>query len=302
MADRSNFDSQQLGWWKSESCGWVSWADRLWYRQKIHKQIKRSIDKILPSDWQQNLKCIRKCIPHPEDHISEDFEAIKRFVVTSYIPKSSKIIDFAEAGWDVFSKMQEVSQKKSKNGNLKDINIGKLSPHRRDSSTPLAFSNTSTCLAWRNEGSHQTYRSTRVWLETFRLRVYRDCNGRQHSYLATTDCVWGWKLSSCATQSCKNAARMILLARICVAAATNFVKMLIRRKFWKMIPVIKKTISTTKKERTTNSYLHIYVNCLLTVLVCFLFVYIFRSTLKFEWPSFQKKKKKNLVSFDVRSL
>ena len=41
-----------------------------------------------------------------------------------------------------------------------------------------------------------------------------------------------------------------------------------------MIPVTEKAMSMTKKERTTNSYLHIYVNLLLAVLVCFLFVYM----------------------------
>ena len=34
-----------------------------------------------------------------------------------------------------------------------------------------------------------------------------------------------------------------------------------------MIPVTEKMISTTKKDRMTNSCIHIYVNCLLAILV-----------------------------------
>ena len=41
---------------------------------------------------------------------------------------SSKITYYAEAGWYVFSKMQKASQKKSKNGKPKDVNMGKLPP------------------------------------------------------------------------------------------------------------------------------------------------------------------------------
>ena len=57
--------------------------------------------------------------------------------------------------------------------------------------------------------------------------LYRDCYKRRHSSRATTGCV----SSNCATRSYKNAARMVSLARICVVAATNFVKILIRMKF-----------------------------------------------------------------------
>ena len=55
---RSNFESQWLRQWKSESFGWVSCADRLWSRREIYRQIKRSMDKTLPSGWQQSIKCI----------------------------------------------------------------------------------------------------------------------------------------------------------------------------------------------------------------------------------------------------
>ena len=41
-------------------------------------------------------------------------------------------------------------------------------------STLLAFNSASTYMAWGNDGPHQPCRSTRVWLETFRLRVH--CN------------------------------------------------------------------------------------------------------------------------------
>ena len=61
-----------------------------------------------------------------QKHFSEDFEAIKRFAVTSYVSKSSKITDFAEAGWYVFSKTQKASQKKSRNGKPKDVNMRQL--------------------------------------------------------------------------------------------------------------------------------------------------------------------------------
>ena len=63
-----------------------------------------------------------------KEHFSEDFEAIKWFVVTSYVHKSSKITDLEEAGWYVFSKMQKASQKKGKNEKPKDVNMYKLTP------------------------------------------------------------------------------------------------------------------------------------------------------------------------------
>ena len=50
------------------------------------------------------------------------------------------------------------------------------------------------------------------------------------------------------------------------------------KKILEHVPATEKIISMIKKERTTNSYLHIYVNCLLAVSVCFLFVYILRRT------------------------
>ena len=45
-----------------------------------------------------------------------------------------------------------------------------------------------------------------------------------------------------------------------------------------MVPVMEKIKSTTKKERTTNSYLDIYVNYLLVVLV-----YVFCFFTFYEW-------------------
>ena len=78
--------------------------------------------------------------------------------------------------------------------------------------------------------------------------------------------VCGCKSSICGTRSCKNATRMVSFARICVVVATNIVKILIRRKFQKMIPVMEKMKPTTK-ERTTHTYRHIYGNYLLLVLV-----------------------------------
>ena len=41
----------------------------------------------------------------------------------SYVSKSSKITDFAVALWYVFSEMQKASQKKSRNGKPKDVNM-----------------------------------------------------------------------------------------------------------------------------------------------------------------------------------
>ena len=54
----------------------------------------------------------------------------------------------------------------------------------------LVFSNGRTYLVWSNYGPHQPCRSTRVWLETFRWSLYRDCNRRQHSSWAATYCAW----------------------------------------------------------------------------------------------------------------
>ena len=77
---------------------------------------------------QADSKILNAFCRYPQEHFSEGFEVIKGFVVTSYVFKSSKITDFAEAGWYVFSKIQKASQRKSKNGKPKDINIGKLTP------------------------------------------------------------------------------------------------------------------------------------------------------------------------------
>ena len=116
----------------------VSCADRLWYHGEIQGEIKRSMDKI-PPGWLQNLNAFCR---YPQEYFSEDFEAIKRLAVTSYVLKSSKITDFAEAGWYVFSYIQKGWQKKSKNVKPKDVNMGKL----------LAFNSVNTYLAWGSKG------------------------------------------------------------------------------------------------------------------------------------------------------
>ena len=105
-------------------------------------------------------------------------EAIKRFVVTSYIPKSSKITDFAQAGWYVFSKMQKVLQKKSKNEKPKDINMGKLPTTK------------GVLLKHYLRSAVQA----RILHEAMKPRIndvdlYRDCYKRRHSSRATTGCV-----------------------------------------------------------------------------------------------------------------
>ena len=105
-------------------------------------------------------------------------EAIKRFVVTSYILKSSKITDFAQAGWYVFSKMQKVLQKKSKNEKPKDVNMGKLPPTK---GVLLKHYLRSVVQA-------------RILHEAMKPRIndvdlYRDCYKRRHSSRATTGCV-----------------------------------------------------------------------------------------------------------------
>ena len=69
-----------------------------------------------------------------------------------------------------------------------------------------------------------------------------------------------------------NAALIVSFAQICVVVTMNFATMLILRKFWKMIPVM---ISTMKKERTTNSFLQIHMNCLLAVLVYVFYLFTF---------------------------
>ena len=77
---------------------------------------------------QADSKILNAFCRYPQEHFSDNFEAMKRFVVTSYVPKSSKITDFAEAGWYVFLKMEKASQKKKKSGKPKDVNMGKLPP------------------------------------------------------------------------------------------------------------------------------------------------------------------------------
>ena len=52
-------------------------------------------------------------------YFSEDFEAIKRSAVTSYVPKSSKITDLAKAWWYVFSKCRRPPKRKVKMENRK---------------------------------------------------------------------------------------------------------------------------------------------------------------------------------------
>ena len=121
--------------------------------------------------------------------------------------------------------MQKVSQKKSKNGKPKDINIGKL---------PLT------------EGvflQHylRSVVQARILLEATKARINHvnpQEYGSDEGFIAIATegdivpelllTVFGCKLSKCAMRSCKNAAS---LARICVIAAMNFVKILIQRKF-----------------------------------------------------------------------
>ena len=133
---------------KKKSFGWLSYTDRLNRVEKFTSKSKEAWKKTLPSGWQQNLKCILQVL---KELFSENFEAIKRFVVTSHVPKSCKITDLAEGRWFVFSKMQKVSRKKSKNGKPKDIKMGKLLP------TEGAFLQ-----------HYASCKYTRAWLETFK--------------------------------------------------------------------------------------------------------------------------------------
>ena len=137
---RSYIDSQWLGWWKIKSFCWASFTDRLWYRREIHKQIKINME------WTKHFleadsKILNVVCRYPQEHFHKDFEAIKGFVVVSYVSKSSKTTDLAETSWYVFSKMKKASQKKSKKWKTEKRQHGQSSSNRRDiSSTLLAFS------------------------------------------------------------------------------------------------------------------------------------------------------------------
>ena len=86
--------------------------------------------------------------------------------------------------------MQKSHKRKVKMENRKTSHSQANSHKRGTSSALLAFSSACTNLTWGSKDPHQPCRSTRVWLETFMWRIYRDCNRRRHSSRATTDCVW----------------------------------------------------------------------------------------------------------------
>ena len=46
---------------------------------------------------QADSKILNAFCKYPQTHFSDDFQAINRFAVKSYVPKSSKITDLAEA-------------------------------------------------------------------------------------------------------------------------------------------------------------------------------------------------------------
>ena len=141
--------------------------------------------KTLPLGWQQNLNGICR---YPQEHIRDYFEAIKIFGVTSYVPKSSKITDLAEARWFVFSKVQKFSQKKSTHGKPKVVNMDKLLP--TDGAFLLHYL--------------RSVVQTRTWYEATKARI-NHVNPREYGWKpldegftaiaveddrATTDCVW----------------------------------------------------------------------------------------------------------------
>ena len=101
---------------KKKSFGWLSYTDRLNRVEKFTSKSKEAWKKTLPSGWQQNLKCILQVL---KELFSENFEAIKRFVVTSHVPKSCKITDLAEGRWLVFQKCRRFRERKVKMENRK---------------------------------------------------------------------------------------------------------------------------------------------------------------------------------------
>ena len=76
-----------------------------------------------------------------QKHFSEDFEAIKRFAVTSYVSKSSKITDFAEAGGTYFQKRRRPRKRKVEMENRKTSTCASYLPQKG------YFFNT-TCVQW----------------------------------------------------------------------------------------------------------------------------------------------------------
>ena len=68
---------------------------------------------------QADSKILNSFCRYSQEHFGENFEAIKRFVVRSYVPRSSKITDFAEAWWWLNFKNAEGLAKKVKIENRK---------------------------------------------------------------------------------------------------------------------------------------------------------------------------------------
>ena len=148
--------------------------------------------------------------------------------MTSYVPKSSKITDLAEARWFEFAKVQKVSQKKSTHGKPKDVNMEKLLP--TDGAFLLHYLRSAV--------------QTRTWYETTKARI-NHVNPQGYSWkpldegftaISMEDDIFSeLLLIVCGCQSCNcecaTAAQISSLSRICVVSASNFVKILIRRKF-----------------------------------------------------------------------
>ena len=167
---------------------------------------------------------------YSEEHFSEDFEAIKWFVVTSYVQKSSKITDLEEAGWYVFSKMQKASQKKGKNEKPKDVNMYKLTPTEGLFFQHYLRSVVEACI-W-----HEAMKPTST------MQIYKDMVGnlqmkallrlqQKTTWFPSYDWLCVDASQATAQRDRADAARMVSLAWIYVVTATNFVKMLIQRKF-----------------------------------------------------------------------
>ena len=60
---------------------------------------------------QADSKILNALCRYPQEHFSEDFEAIKRFTVMLYVLKSSKITDLGESRWYAFFENAEVLAK-----------------------------------------------------------------------------------------------------------------------------------------------------------------------------------------------
>ena len=72
--------------------------------EKFTSKSKEALAKQFIEADSKTLNAFRR---YHQGHFNEDFEAIERFVVTSYVLKSSKITELSEARWYVFSKMQK---------------------------------------------------------------------------------------------------------------------------------------------------------------------------------------------------